>query len=244
VLIVQTGSNVENLGILRLTVDNGTITRYDGNLLSLRTATTLTPNRTTALVDSMQSELEVEYSEVVGSLSADWIRKDGQSAIGTFIAEAQRKAAGADISFMNNHGIRRDLPAGPVTKKAVFEVLPFRNVLVTFQLTGAQLREIIRYDIEKHPAIQIAGTDVRWKADSEGGVESAVISVNGKPLDESRSYSCVASDYFVGEAKRYLGLEINAPIYLRQTLFDVVLAAIRSGKKVTPEVLYSIVKVD
>jgi 2',3'-cyclic-nucleotide 2'-phosphodiesterase (5'-nucleotidase family) len=244
VLIVQAGSYVENLGILHLTVDNGRITHYDGNLLSLRTGTGKHEGRVTAIVDSMQTELDREYSEVIGTLSSDWIRSDGQSAIGTFVADAQRKAVGAEVAFMNNHGIRRDLPAGPITKRSLFETLPFRNVLVTFQLTGSQLRDIVRHDLEKHPAIQIAGLNVRWKRGVGGEIVSLSMSVGGRTLDDARSYRCVANDYVVGEAPRYLGLDIPSPMYLRQTLFEAVLEEIRSTKTVKPSVLYSIERVD
>jgi 5'-nucleotidase / UDP-sugar diphosphatase len=244
-LIVQTGSNVESLGILRLTVDHGKIEHYDGNLLSLRAGSSRPGSRVVAIVDSMKAEIDKEYSEVIGILTSDWTRSGkGQTAIGTFIAEAQRTGAGADVSFMNTHGIRRDVPAGQITKKDLFEVLPFRNVLVTFQLTGEQLRKVMEYYLENHPAIQIAGMTARWKQGEGDAVSVVAIAVDGKSLDDRANYRCTASDYFVGEAIRYLGVEAPSPIYLRSTLFDVVLKEIRSQKTIRPSVLYPIERVE
>ncbi len=60
----------------------------------------------------MQATIDQEYSEVIATLTGDWVRKPGGSAIGTFITEAQREAAHADVAFMNDHGIRKDLSAG------------------------------------------------------------------------------------------------------------------------------------
>jgi 2',3'-cyclic-nucleotide 2'-phosphodiesterase (5'-nucleotidase family) len=244
VIIVQAGSNAENLGVLELTVDRGAVIDYAGSLVPLRNGGRRPESRVSELVDSMKLEIDKEYSEVIGNLSSEWVRGNGQSCIGTFIAEAQRKAASADVAFMNNYGIRRDLPAGPVTKKALFEVLPFRNVLVAFQLTGAQLRTILTYNIEKHPAIQVAGLDARWRRGQDGKVQWVSIDVDGTPLEDSKIYRCAASDYLVGESKRYLGLEISNPSYLRQLVFDTVLQEFHRAKTVGAKVLYSIERVE
>ena len=53
------------------------------------------------------------------------------------------------------------------------------------------------------------------------------MTVDGKPLDGDRMYSCAASDYFVGEARRYIGVEITQPIYLQQTVFSALESAAR-----------------
>jgi 5'-nucleotidase / UDP-sugar diphosphatase len=239
VLIVQTGSNAESLGVLDLEVDGGVVTHYDGNLIPLSPGRTLAPSPVSSLVDSMKTEIEKEYSEQIGTLSGDWMRGDGQTAIGTFIAEAQREAGAADVAFMNNHGIRRDLPAGPITKKLLFEVLPFRNVLVLFQLTGAELRKVVAYDLEKKPAVQIAGIRATWHPAADGTIVLDDVRVGGKPIDDAMSYRCAASDYFVGEAERYLGVAVRTPSFTQQTLFDIVVKAVRTAKTVRPTVLYT-----
>lgn len=236
VLIVQTGSNAENLGVLDITVEGGRVTSYDGNLLPLWQQGTRPRSRVAVLADSMQREIDREYDAVIGTLGGNWTRSETQSAIGTFLADAQREAAGADVGFMNNGGIRRDVAAGPLTKKTLFEVLPFRNVLATFQLTGKQLRDVMVYNVGKKPGIQIAGMSGRWRKLEGGGVEFTSITVGGRPLDEGRSYACAASDFFVGEGKKYLGEEIHGAIFLQSTVFEAVEKIIRSRKEIVPRV--------
>ena len=236
VLIVQTGSNTENLGELDIVVEGGRVTRYDGNLIPLWRCEKRPPSPVSVIADSMQREIDKEYDQVICTLLGNWTRSETQSAIGTFLADAQREAAGAEVGFMNNGGIRRDVAAGPLTKKALFEVLPFRNVLATFQLTGKQLRDIMVYSIAKKPGIQIAGMSGRWRKRPDGSVEFTSIEVGGKPLDEARSYPCAASDYFVGEGKRYLGEEISLPVYLKETVFEAVEKIVRARKEILPRV--------
>lgn len=244
VVIAQAGSNVENLGILRLTVENDRVTASNGRLLQLwvrpdarsesRAGGRLAP--LAKLIDSVHAAIEDDYSEVLGTLGLDWIRGRGETEIGQFIANAQREGAGAEIGFMNKHGIRKDQKAGRMTKKDLFEILPFANMLTTFQLSGREVRAVLSYYVESNPAIEINGVAAEWKMTRDGRTEFSSITVQGKPLDDGRMYICAASDYFVGEAKHYIGLEIPAPIYLKQSVFEVVAEAVRKVGKIGPSV--------
>jgi len=237
VYILQAGSNTENLGIVTLTVDNHRLTDVKGRLIQLWAATKRPPSPVSALVDSMQAEIEKEYSEVIGVLHGDWVRGGSDSPIGSYVTEAQREAVRADVGFMNIHGIRKDLPAGPIRKKDLFEALPFRNVLATFQLTGTQLRTVLEYAVRTKSPIHLAGITATWLPGGDGTIELRNVRINGNPLDEKRAYSCVASDYLMGEAQRYLGIVPTGIIYLQRTLFETVEKRIREDHDITPKVV-------
>ncbi len=237
VIIVQAGSSTENLGELQLTVEGGKVVSFSGKLIPAWVERKPSPGGLTALADSMQGEIDREYSEVIGVLKGDWIRSDWQSPIGTFIADAQRRAVAADVGFMNTHGIRKDLAAGPMTKRDLYEILPFRNVLVTFEMSGKDLEGVLRYLLERHPAIQIAGISARYRRHPDGGVEVFDVRIGEGSLDAEKMYKCAASDYMIGEAKRYLGTDVGQPYYLPQTLFEAVEKRIRSLRTIEPRVL-------
>jgi 5'-nucleotidase/UDP-sugar diphosphatase len=237
VYIVQAGSNTENLGIVTLTVDNHDLSDVKGQLLQLWAETKRPPSAVSAIVDSMQAEIEKEYSEVIGVLHGDWVRGGSESAIGSYITEAQREAVHADVGFMNIQGIRKDLVAGPIHKKDLFEALPFRNILATFQLTGSQLRTVLQHALRGRPLLHLSGITGSWTMRKDSTIELRDLRVNGNPLDENRAYSCVASDYLIGEAQRYLGLVPTGVIYLQRTLFETVEERIRQDHDITPKVL-------
>ncbi|HEY6952916.1 MAG TPA: bifunctional UDP-sugar hydrolase/5'-nucleotidase [Bacteroidota bacterium] len=234
VLIVQAGSNAENLGILDLTVDKRHhIAKWNGELHQLW----YNPNRGTtvvsALVDSFKTEIRNEYSEVIGTLSSPWNAANGETAEGYFLADAQREAAHADIGFMNNGGIRKRLSPGPITKQDLFEVLPFRNILTTFSVTGSQIRAIVLNNIAKRPGILISGIDCEWKRDAAGNPEIVKLLVNGNPVSDTATYTGAASDYMMGEAERYLGIAVPHVTYLTETVFAAVEARVRADKIVS-----------
>ncbi len=236
VIIVQAGANLENLGELELTVENDKVVKYEGKLIQLWARENYRKNKLSNFVESFNNRINKDYSEIIGELVTDWKRMNGESGIGNFITDAQREAVHADVGFMNNHGIRKDLSAGSITKKDLFEVLPFRNVLATFQLTGKQLKSIVEFYIRRKSPIQTSGITAQYKKMDNGTIEFIKLDIQGKLLDEEKLYICVANDYLVGEAKRHFGLEINDAIYLKLTLFEEVEKAIRKAKKIESKI--------
>ncbi len=237
VIIVQTGSYCENLGILDLTVENKKVTQYNGQLLQLWYDSARPKTELSAFIDSARHGIEKDYSQVIGTLKKDWVRDDnGESGIGDFLADAQREAAHADVGFMNNTGIRKNLSAGPISKRDIFEILPFRNILTTFVLNGNEVKTIVLNYIEKHLRIQTSGIQCEWKRSSDGKVEIVKLEINGKPFDEQGTYIGAASDFFIGEARHYLGIEILHPIYLQQTVFETIENKVRNEKEVDSKI--------
>ena len=236
VIIVQAGSNCENLGVLEVTVDKGRVVKYEGQLLQLWYRPDRPATRLSAFVDSVQQVIDKDYNQVIAELKGDWNRTSGESAIGNFVVDAQREAAHADVAFMNNSGIRANVSAGPLTKKELFEVMPFRNILTTFQLSGKELRAAVKYCLGQRGSVSFSGLTCRWKKTAAREPEIVTIEVGGKPLDDGRMYICAASDYFVGEAKRYIGVEVLQPTYLQQTVFEALEALARRTQVIDSKV--------
>ncbi len=236
VIIVQAGSDCENLGVLEVSIENRRVSRYDGKLIQLWYRKDRPPTRLSAFIDSVQHIIDGEYDKVIATLKSDWKRSEGETGIGNFVADAQREAAHADVAFMNNSGIRANVTAGPLTKKELFTVMPFRNILTTFQLSGKQLRSVLIYSLSRRGGLSFSGITCRWKRNAARDPEIVTIDINGKPLDDERMYICAASDYFVGEAKRYIGVEIPQPTYLQQTVFAALEAAARKAGEIDSKV--------
>jgi 5'-nucleotidase/UDP-sugar diphosphatase len=237
VVIVQAGSNCENLGVLQVTVENQRVVRYDGRLIQLWYHADRPATRLSTFIDSLQQEIDKEYDQVIATLKTDWRKTDGESGLGNFVVDAQRDAAHADIAFMNTSGIRAGVSAGPLTKKALFEVMPFRNTLTTFQLSGKDVRSVVAYCLRsQRAAVVFSGLTGRWRRNAAREPEIVSIEVGGKPLDDKRMYICAASDYFVGEAQRYIGMEILQPTYLQQTVFSVLETAARRAAVIESKV--------
>ena len=110
------------------------------------------------LVANYQTAVAPIANAVVGSITANITRSGsaaGESALGDVIADAQlayTQSAGAQLAFMNPGGIRADLsfaqsPVGEgdgvVTFGEAFDVQPFNNLVVTQDMTGAQIKAVL-----------------------------------------------------------------------------------------------------
>ena len=80
--------------------------------------------------------------------------------------------------------------------------------------------------------IQTSGIQCEWERCPDGTIEIAKLEINGKPFDEKGTYTGAASDFFVGEAKHYLGIEDpSTPVYLQQTVFETLEKKVRDEKR-------------
>src|SRR5688572_4574550 len=90
-----------------------------------------------------------ELSQVVGRTAVDLdarsaINRTQETNIGNFIADSFRIATGSDVGLMNGGSIRADeiLRTGPLTKRDVLSMLPFKNRVVKVELSGSTLRAV------------------------------------------------------------------------------------------------------
>ena len=78
------------------------------------------------------------------------VRGAVESPLGNLFVDALLAAVpDADVAINNTSGgLRADLPAGPVTYGALFDVFPFDNRLARLTLTGAELRRVFTAQLE------------------------------------------------------------------------------------------------
>jgi 2',3'-cyclic-nucleotide 2'-phosphodiesterase (5'-nucleotidase family) len=193
------------------------------------TATNHLVTRTTA--DPEQTEIISRWNaaaapianEVVGSVTADIVRspdRNTEGPLANLIADAQLAATreptngGAQIAFMNPGGVRANLSygqisggesPGQVTYGEAFAVQPFGNLLVTMDLTGAQIERLLEQQaVSGRPG----GRDVLILGVSNGftfsydpaapfgsRVDPASIQLNGVPLSPTATYRVVTNNF-------------------------------------------------
>ncbi|MET3134663.1 5'-nucleotidase [Oxalobacteraceae bacterium GrIS 1.11] len=136
----------------------------------------------------------------------------GESALGDLVADSAleaARAAGAQIAFVNNGGMRQDLESGPGLISSfgqVQRVLPFNNTMLLMTLSGAEIGALLeqQWGPDKdgaHDLLQVSdGFAYRWDGKRPLGarVVPGSIMLNGTPLDASRSYR-VAVNNFLAE---------------------------------------------
>ncbi len=129
----------------------------------------LTPNPEVAeMVAAAEAMVAPLVNQVIADAATDISRAQnaaGESPLGNLIADAQRAAMETDFAFMNPGGIRADLFAGPVTYGELFTVQPFGNSLVTMELSGQQIYDLLNQQWVNQPfprMLQLSGLTYTW----------------------------------------------------------------------------------
>ena len=94
-----------------------------------------------------------------------------------------------DFGLQNNGGFRADLPAGPVTIKNLYEIMPFDNELIILEMNYASMKELIKY-VSSGEDISVSG--IRFIIHKKNSNEAFI---NGQPIDTTRTYLMATSDY-------------------------------------------------
>ncbi|MDZ7262275.1 MAG: bifunctional metallophosphatase/5'-nucleotidase, partial [candidate division KSB1 bacterium] len=229
-LIVQAGTGCRNLGRLDLTVVADTVQSYSGQLIDLWVEGIEKNPSLEKEIERFKKQIDEEYGQVIAYLETDWTRASHQeSNIGNFLTDCMREYAGTDFALINSGGIRKDLPAGEIKKMDIKEILPFDNVICTFEVTGAQLMKILQENAQaavyhNHGVLQVSGLSYRWKKQPDGSIKIVKALINGKPVDSKAIYTGATVDFvLLANAQTYLGFEPEVKKNLMVKFTDVVM---------------------
>lgn len=166
-----------------------------------------------ALVAQADAQVEPLVARVVGVAQGDINRTEtpaGESALGNLIADAQRVATDAQISFMNPGGIRADLASGEVTWGELFAIQPFANDLVSMDLTGAQIKTLLEQQwIGQSYARLLKPSGIRysWSASRpEGNRVIEMHDASGAPINPAAIYRVTVNSFLAGGGDNFTTL--------------------------------------
>lgn len=141
--------------------------------------------------DSMKAAM----NKVIGFSVDGMYKKKPESSLGNFMADAMKIMAEkkfgkkVDAAFVNYGGIRYNLPKGDITIGNIFEIMPFDNLVVLQQVSGATLRGFLN---------KIAA-DGGWPVSGmQMGIQdkhAVNILIGGQPINDSAVYTIANSDY-------------------------------------------------
>jgi 5'-nucleotidase len=179
-----------------------------------------------------------------------------ETNIGDFIADAFRRATGADVAIMNGGSIRADdiIKPGDLTRRDVLSMLPFKNRVVKLELTGATLRAALEHgvarsaeDAEPGRFPQVSGMRYVFDASRSPGARITKLTVNGQPLDDRKTYTLATTDYVAGGGDGYAMLKdarLLIPVAQGQFDSDVLQKAISLVRAIAPKTDGRITRVD
>lgn len=189
-----------------------------------------------ALVERSAAEMDRPVAQLLEPLQRSHDRFRSGPA-GNLITDVMRSRSGADFALQNRGGIRCDLPVGTVTRRNLFELLPFGNHLVLLDCPGSVLIETVRKAVEgtAHTGLEVSGLTVVYEEDAEGHGHLVRLEVQGVPIDPEASYRVATNNFLAGGGDGYPELgELERILEEPEPLRALLEENFRAAGEVTP----------
>lgn len=227
-IIVQAGQWGRWLGKLDLQIDvsGDSVYSASGQLIETRVSDIRPNARAAAKVEELLSTQRHVFNEVIGELKTAWDRTPhGQrtdSNIGNWQADAIREYAGTDIAFQNSTGIRTDLRAGSITVGQIWMMNPFGNHFVTFSVTGKTLWSMLEFQttVILREFVQVGRVRYVFDSSKPKGSRLVSVEVNGKPLDETKTYTVATNNYVASNMQAHFGIPSQQFVFTSLPVLD------------------------
>ncbi|WP_162428606.1 5'-nucleotidase C-terminal domain-containing protein [Pontibacter pudoricolor] len=153
---------------------------------------------TEAMIAPYRKQVTAKMSEVIGTAPVELRKAEYESTLGNFVVDLLLQETNklvdepVDMAQTTNGGLRVPLPAGPITVGHIFELMPFENEVVVLTLDGPATQELFDFAAKTgiSPIANATYTIQNGKATN--------VKIGGKPLDTTRNYTIVTSDYLAG----------------------------------------------
>ena len=196
------------------------------------------------LLSPYAEKVDEVLSEVIGNAETlfpqGMVRKE-ETALGNLVADSmlwQTKNLKTDFAIQNGGGIRADLPAGTITKKTIYEILPFDNTVMVVTIKGAHLLPLFDY-IAATPgkgAFPQVSEGVSFTINTATGKCEDIL-IKGKPIDPERIYRIATNSFMAVGGDGYQAFAnaveyYDTSVFQRDTCIEYI---IHLGGKIKPE---------
>ena len=198
VMVTQADSHLKHVTHITLQVTDGEVTHKKARLLNVNAFRHKDPD-VVAMVDSYNNN-EMFFRELTQALT-DF---SSYEELGYLMTDAIRIETGADIALQNPGGVRiSTLPKGPITVRQIYQLDPFGNEVIEFNLTGEEVLRLIEasYFAENKKPPYVSGITYKMELDPLGNIKELQVKLeDGSKLNLQRHYKVVLNSYLAAVA--------------------------------------------
>ena len=185
IMITQAERRLKYATLIKLTINpDGKVSR-EMDLLTVGNKGNFSPE-IQAMVDTYNNNPAM--TKTVAIAEDDFSTK---KELGYLMTDALRTATGKDIALINPGGVRSSfLPKGAVLTKNVYEMDPFGNEIVLFNLSGHEIRNLLlsAFLLDDDSPIIPSGITTRYIMTSDGKLKDVeLFTADGKTFDMDKT---------------------------------------------------------
>lgn len=207
--IVQAGALGRAVGHIKLdySTEQKAVVAASSEVLTLDRTLVKPHKKVTQIMDKYAPRAALIEKTVIGSTVSELTHdRYTFSLLGEVLTDYMREVAAVDVAFINGGGIRRSLAQGNITLGDLYAVEPFDNNLITMQMTGEQIKEVLEYGLGngKYGYLQVSG--LRIVCDPNAPIGKKLLTVNlksGSPLDDKQLYTVATNNFLLDGGDGY-----------------------------------------
>jgi 5'-nucleotidase / UDP-sugar diphosphatase len=251
-VIVQSGAHLSDLGRLDLEIEAGKVVAARGRLITLDNASIRSNSE---IAREVEQYVDQTGANTIAAAEAPVVRaqtlagseprkRDQESPADSLFADILRHHARTDIAFLPGVGYGVAIPAGPVRKDALKNLVPHDSKVVTMSLSGADVKAILEQSIEnvvtEDPVkkvggmIQVSGISFAYDADRQFGARVQDVVVADKPLDPTRSYRIATNSMLAEGGHNYRAFTRGSERRELESQYEILERVFRERKRIQP----------
>ncbi len=212
-VIVQTGEYGGSLGKVEVTF-TGDTPNIASSILQASDLIDIEPKEDVVnLISEYKETVDLIQSEIIGKTTVklegtrDMVRT-GETNLGNLITDAILSKSGADLVLTNGGGIRASIEPGDITRKNVFDVLPFGNLIAVKEVPGSVIKDMLEFSVRLYPEsnggfLHAAGVTFAFDESKEPLSRVHDVKIQGQALDANKIYTLATNDFLAAGGDGY-----------------------------------------
>jgi 5'-nucleotidase / UDP-sugar diphosphatase len=214
ILITQAGVGTNQIGRFDIMVDDDTnsIIDYQWQLIPINDKLAEPDQKLLEYIQSYKDKVDQKYNVIVCKLAEKLThpKREVETSLGNMIADIFADAAESDVVFLGSGSVRVKEFGPMVTLNDLISCFPYDDSLTRFVISGEQLWKIFSHIMRAEnrdgegECYQV-NRSVRAVYD-EGKKRLSELEINGKPVEDSQSFSISLQGYHFSKCADYLNI--------------------------------------
>lgn len=243
-LVTSTGEYLNNLGKVVMTLNPDKSIEVEAELIP--NPGLFEDHEIINVIEDVEESQSAVLDEVIGETS---VRLEGERPIvrtsesnwGNLATDIFIETTGADVAIMNGGNIRQTVEAGPLTVRDINTVFPFSNIVVTQEVTGQAILDVLEVGFGLYPETnggfpQVGGMVVTFDPEKAPGERVTEVLVDGEPIDPDATYLLATNDFLAAGGDNYEALAAFPVKMYMGTMDEVIVNYLKENSPVAPEI--------
>ena len=189
-----------------------------------------------SIIDSATSNIRAYRDTVIGKFAKDYSKSYYKECpFGDYITDVILKETEADVAIINSGSIQGNVNEGQFTNGDLFSILPFGNRIVTMDLKGSDILELLTISASRQRGIlQVAGMEYSYRFKNKKDYQLLSARINNSDIIPDKLYKVATNNFLAEGGDNYIPFVRGENIKIIKSQRDVIRDAIASQSILAP----------